>query len=46
MNFIVAGRGTGYDGGREGGNKKAIFSVHDCINCKPQRTRYVICHVI
>ena len=28
MNFIVAGRGTGYDGGREGGNKKAIFSVH------------------
>lgn len=36
MNFIVAGRGTGYDGGREGGSRKAIFSVQDCINRKSQ----------
>jgi len=34
MNFIVAGIGTGYDGGRERGNVKAILSVHDCISRK------------
>ena len=34
MNFIVAGRGTGYDGGREGGSRKAILPVHYCISRK------------
>lgn len=46
MNFIVTVKENGYDGGREGGCKKANLPINDCINGKLLLLQYVICHIV